>query len=88
MSRIETLISTMGSENIERYDDFRRNISTVAKEARKRSKKTQKELSSDMGTSQPYISRVESGDIIPSVKTLFVWMSKTGFDMSINIRKI
>jgi len=46
--------------------------------ARKKSGLTQKEIASRMGTTQSVIARLESGKMLPSVKTLSRYAEATG----------
>lgn len=54
-----------------RFDIIVNDIANSVEKARALSGLTQKNFSRKIGTSQSYVSRVENGTVIPSIKTLF-----------------
>jgi transcriptional regulator with XRE-family HTH domain len=58
-------------------------IGSVIKEKRKKKNLTQKELAEKANISRNYLSDMENGRYMPSVKTLAILASILGFDLNI-----
>lgn len=61
------------------------NSGTILKQARTDRKVSQRELARRAGTSQSYVSRVEAGEVIPSLESLNTLLHSIGNKLDINV---
>jgi transcriptional regulator with XRE-family HTH domain len=57
----------------------------LVREARRRAGLTQRELAARVGTTQPAIARIESGDSAPSFERIVRLVRACGFDLGIRV---
>jgi transcriptional regulator with XRE-family HTH domain len=57
----------------------------LVREARRRAGLTQRELAARVGTTQPAIARIESGDSAPSFERIVRLVRACGFDLDIRV---
>jgi transcriptional regulator with XRE-family HTH domain len=60
----------------------------LIKEARQRSRLSQRQLARAAGTSQSIVARYETGDVLPSLAQLQRLLEAAGFELKVELREI
>ena len=84
-AELEKEFGAPGTPERERFDEeaYAFYTAQILHDARKEAKVTQSELASRINSTKSYISRVENGDIIPSVAKFWQMISSLGMRLEV-----